>query len=186
MERDEAKCKDCLRGDKTLNVHHHWYESNRDPWDYPDSGLITLCEDCHKITEQLKLKFLHWGITADEFNSLSEIVFAMRGGNCNRKDLTVLFDSLITFIQSYKDCDRSHCDISSKQIQSLRESLGDLVTSLVLASESVINRSKVSTKSIGDSPPKNLYESRKSMAQALREALGKIDPNTKKATASNE
>jgi len=30
-----------------LEVHHKYYEWGNDPWDYPDSALITLCQMCH-------------------------------------------------------------------------------------------------------------------------------------------
>lgn len=54
FERDEWMCTGCIRGDKTLHVHHLDYLPNRDPWDYPNEYLITLCEDCHaSITDFL-------------------------------------------------------------------------------------------------------------------------------------
>lgn len=31
----------------TLNVDHQFYERGRDPWDYPDDSLWSLCETCH-------------------------------------------------------------------------------------------------------------------------------------------
>ena len=31
-----------------LNVHHTCYRYGRDPWDYPDKELVTLCPECHK------------------------------------------------------------------------------------------------------------------------------------------
>ncbi len=33
---------------KGLNVHHNYYIQGKKPWDYPNSALVTLCEDCHK------------------------------------------------------------------------------------------------------------------------------------------
>ena len=48
MQRDDFKCQICGGGDKTLNVHHLYYDKNKDYWDYTDEGLITLCEDCHE------------------------------------------------------------------------------------------------------------------------------------------
>jgi hypothetical protein len=49
LERDEFKCQQCYEKDKTLNVHHLLYLSDKDPWDYPNELLITLCEKCHKF-----------------------------------------------------------------------------------------------------------------------------------------
>jgi hypothetical protein len=48
LERDGWACQRCGREDITLNVHHRDYAVGRDPWDYMDCLLVTLCEDCHK------------------------------------------------------------------------------------------------------------------------------------------
>lgn len=47
LNRDEWKCQNCSASEKTLHVHHKDYERGRDPWDYTDNWLATLCEDCH-------------------------------------------------------------------------------------------------------------------------------------------
>jgi len=47
MNRDDFKCQICLSGEKTLHVHHMYYESGLKPWEYEGSSLITVCEDCH-------------------------------------------------------------------------------------------------------------------------------------------
>lgn len=47
MSRDEFSCCDCGEMEKTLNVHHTYYERAADPWDYPMDSLLTLCETCH-------------------------------------------------------------------------------------------------------------------------------------------
>ena len=31
-----------------LHVHHQHYIKGKEPWDYDDSALITLCADCHQ------------------------------------------------------------------------------------------------------------------------------------------
>mgnify|MGYP000949982809 CR=1 len=48
MNRDDFTCRKCGDKTKTLNVHHLSYIKGRDPWDYRDDILVTLCEDCHK------------------------------------------------------------------------------------------------------------------------------------------
>jgi len=47
MERDEFRCQYCGDDESTLNVHHYYYEKNKEPWDYNNDDLTTLCEDCH-------------------------------------------------------------------------------------------------------------------------------------------
>lgn len=48
MKRDEFTCTECGEKDKTLNVHHGYYEKDLKPWEYDDDTLHTLCEPCHK------------------------------------------------------------------------------------------------------------------------------------------
>lgn len=53
LERDGFSCVCCETETKTLHVHHCYYVSRRDPWEYFDSALITLCEDCHKLADEM-------------------------------------------------------------------------------------------------------------------------------------
>lgn len=48
LDRDGWRCRHCQSDTNTLHVHHTWYERGADPWDYPDSCLVTLCEFCHE------------------------------------------------------------------------------------------------------------------------------------------
>lgn len=47
MEEDDFKCACCGSQDKSLNVHHITYPKGRPIWEA--IGLVTLCEDCHRI-----------------------------------------------------------------------------------------------------------------------------------------
>lgn len=49
FKRDKFKCKECGEDKKTLHVHHKRYIRGREPWDYSDDLLLTLCESCHKL-----------------------------------------------------------------------------------------------------------------------------------------
>lgn len=48
LNRDEFTCKHCNSKDKTLHVHHLDYLALKDPWDYSDEFLLTLCHECHE------------------------------------------------------------------------------------------------------------------------------------------
>jgi hypothetical protein len=48
LERDHFSCQTCFRDEVTLHVHHSFYLRGKDPWDYPDASLVTLCEECHR------------------------------------------------------------------------------------------------------------------------------------------
>lgn len=48
MERDQFTCRECGDKEKTLNVHHRWYEKGKLPWEYDEMAFVTLCEGCHE------------------------------------------------------------------------------------------------------------------------------------------
>lgn len=48
MNRDGFHCQHCGDSESTLNVHHTLYKRGLAPWEYDDTLLITLCEQCHE------------------------------------------------------------------------------------------------------------------------------------------
>lgn len=62
LNRDEWTCQKCYDNETTLHVHHRRYSNEyKEPWDYPDNLLVTLCETCHQQeTDQMNdaLKYL--------------------------------------------------------------------------------------------------------------------------------
>ena len=54
MHRDEFTCQKCGDKENTLHVHHRWYKSGKEPWEYPGELLVTLCESCHQSEEENK------------------------------------------------------------------------------------------------------------------------------------
>lgn len=46
--RDRYRCMLCDDDTKLLHCHHKKYINGTFPWEYDDSLLITLCEECHK------------------------------------------------------------------------------------------------------------------------------------------
>jgi len=53
LERDNYKCRACGDGDNILHVHHKYYIDEKDPWDYDNSSLMTLCDACHCLHHEL-------------------------------------------------------------------------------------------------------------------------------------
>lgn len=47
--RDFYICQKCGHKAKDNHVHHVVYIVGREPWDYDDEYLITLCERCHTL-----------------------------------------------------------------------------------------------------------------------------------------
>ena len=50
LNRDNWTCQECGDTEETLHVHHKSYKGS-DPWDTPDSDLITYCQSCHECFE---------------------------------------------------------------------------------------------------------------------------------------
>jgi 5-methylcytosine-specific restriction endonuclease McrA len=48
LDRDNYTCQICDSVNKQLQVHHKYYIHGKEPWDYPDEILITLCVECHE------------------------------------------------------------------------------------------------------------------------------------------
>ena len=72
MERDKWKCCLCNTDDKQLHVHHTYYDSELNLWDYDDESMVTVCLDCHKnIHKELNKIF---GIIAFEMIKNSKLL----------------------------------------------------------------------------------------------------------------
>lgn len=48
FERDYWQCMRCDCETKELHAHHLNYVGNRNPWNYEEHTIVTLCSDCHK------------------------------------------------------------------------------------------------------------------------------------------
>jgi len=49
LTRDSFSCQMCFSTENMLHVHHKFYEYGKDPWDYDDGVLTTLCDECHEL-----------------------------------------------------------------------------------------------------------------------------------------
>lgn len=49
-KRDNYTCRKCGQNRGLLHVHHKEYLNSREPWEYADEFLITLCASCHENT----------------------------------------------------------------------------------------------------------------------------------------
>ena len=52
MERDNFTCQFCFSTDEELHVHHIYYLSNHQPWEYPLDAYKTFCHQCHQEEEE--------------------------------------------------------------------------------------------------------------------------------------
>jgi hypothetical protein len=83
LSRDDFKCCECGNDKNTLHVHHCGYSKQfRNPWEYPDGWLITLCKDCHKeeteyldiIKENTLNVMSSYGFTTSDYNNLCDVL----------------------------------------------------------------------------------------------------------------
>lgn len=51
LQRAGFACENCHATDKTLHVHHGYYDRGMEPWEYADETLWCLCEECHEDAE---------------------------------------------------------------------------------------------------------------------------------------
>jgi hypothetical protein len=51
LARDLCTCQSCGDKDGVMQVHHKYYITGREPWEYPDEALVLLCAGCHEVEE---------------------------------------------------------------------------------------------------------------------------------------
>ena len=54
FQRENFECEWCGSKDNPLTVHHDYYRYGKTPWEYPDTSLHCLCEECHGIVTKWK------------------------------------------------------------------------------------------------------------------------------------
>lgn len=54
-ERDGNKCVQCGEGGE-IHIHHSHYRAGREPWEYRDSDLFTLCKKHHETNHGIELE----------------------------------------------------------------------------------------------------------------------------------
>lgn len=79
LSRDEFTCQICGDKETTLHVHHKFYNSGAEPWEYRDGALVTVCANCHEpeaeftkeVSRTLTTTILGCGANADEMLSIA-------------------------------------------------------------------------------------------------------------------
>jgi hypothetical protein len=111
MERDKWTCQVCLDKESTLTVHHKSYKQDEcgeflDPWEYDDSDLTTLCDECHKKEEfnlGVHKKNLFFAIRehCEDSDTIRLVGKAIKRTSirCNRRLDTLDLDKVIHFME---------------------------------------------------------------------------------------
>lgn len=106
MERDKFTCCHCQDTEKTLNVHHLTYTKGAAPWEYEQSNLITLCEDCHELAEEriTMVRTMAGGKSPYLMRSLCRILHAQAAMEPFRDPgLFHATDAFFSFLDTYKE-----------------------------------------------------------------------------------
>jgi hypothetical protein len=92
FNRDSFKCRRCDDTESNLQVHHLYYNFDLQPWEYPDTALITLCELCHKKAEFMKWVVRYGAIelrklkfAEGDIEEIKELVFRNLGFNHHKE-----------------------------------------------------------------------------------------------------
>lgn len=80
LEAAGFECECCGGKEKTLHVHHKYYQKGLKPWEYPDDSLQCLCEDCHVIYQSQK-ESLNKLIRNLDFTETEELIGYIKGIN---------------------------------------------------------------------------------------------------------
>jgi hypothetical protein len=79
-------CLFCRDTTTTLHVHHRYYETNVEPWDYPLEAFLTLCAPCHQ-EETLEMRNAErevlQGLKMAGFTSLEFVILALALRHCS-------------------------------------------------------------------------------------------------------
>jgi hypothetical protein len=105
MSRDKFTCKMCGDYETELHVHHKEYIDGNDPWDYPNSLLITLCSHCHYEVENLKEEGISDNIKIYKSNNWqngSRIMFVVHHNICSMR----IFDNNDKHITGFNFSDK--------------------------------------------------------------------------------
>jgi hypothetical protein len=51
LERDNFSCQSCGDNKRVMHVHHEYYLPDTEPWNYPNTALVVLCDGCHRVEE---------------------------------------------------------------------------------------------------------------------------------------
>lgn len=85
LERDGWKCRECDNAEETLHVHHRYYVSDREPWDYPEWAYSSLCKTCHEREKIIGPELQHWELILDCFQDLEDIHFLTDDVRCEQQ-----------------------------------------------------------------------------------------------------
>jgi hypothetical protein len=124
MERDGFCCTLCYDKDKPLNVHHSFYIKNKNPWDYDDRILVTICESCHKNlknnTNRLNYQIRKAGEFAP-FDFFKDLFILFNPFSTNKEKYISLSNIMVNMY--FHDSDHRYCKIFMSFMEKLKKEI---------------------------------------------------------------
>lgn len=112
LNRDDFTCQNCSDKTSTLHVHHCFYRSELEPWDYPLSSLVTLCECCHEeetadwleARKRLNLELSENGFLVSDFDNLAITIWRWNKRKPRKRgDLAMLFRAMFNEVEKMEE-----------------------------------------------------------------------------------
>jgi hypothetical protein len=77
LEKSSWRCDRCLDSKSELQVHHNWYVTGLEPWEYNVDQLSTLCVNCHEVAGEVhkKLKTLLSTTSVDRQMAMAAAIY---------------------------------------------------------------------------------------------------------------
>lgn len=130
LERDNWECQWCGDEESTLHVHHLIYEQDKEPWEYEDELLVTLCENCHNeegrrkinedcLIEQLRIK----AFSVEDVSNFSILIHSL-SYETNRKSEMLMIEGFSNILSKH-EIDMSHNRVKINKLQKQIEAGGE-------------------------------------------------------------
>jgi hypothetical protein len=136
FERDSFTCRYCDAKDKTLEVHHLYYVSGREPWEYPLGTFKTACSDCHRELKLESKESQYWELFCcmeNEHNLITgrELPFIINLLLCSHRTgcpdfalLALITDAMLDGLIDHETIQKWHDDLRNSSKSDLRLSIG--------------------------------------------------------------
>lgn len=97
FQRDVWHCRSCGMDNVELHIHHLIYSRGKDPWEYDNEALLSVCGPCHDTLEDHRESVLNFmGEDVDWFDMYFSMLVEC---GLNRQQV---IDRLRTWAEAYK------------------------------------------------------------------------------------
>lgn len=116
LERAGWACEVCFESDKTMHVHHAFYQWGNAPWEYDSATLHAVCDECHDHANdlrrdlQLETARLHLAVQFE----LLRLLATINQSDVTLGDVLVLIDEWKVRVKEESDKRTSQADPTAR------------------------------------------------------------------------